>query len=484
MLLMHRSYSNNRSSGFSLPELLLATSIGTFIVFVTFAFLRNITSDYSSSTTRQSLQDQSSSALDLIASEVRSSQRITTYLAQKADSPTIDKKCLPKQMGEYLFSIELPRQAPSNDVYTKNLTSTDYYTKHFKDWQPKLNKLHECPYITFYLRKKLHNHEKGPYVLVRNGFNYNNLGYYDLTKRTDSVLLDSVSASSVNSSIPRLKKDCPSFPPPYNNKWALLKKHGFTACVDPDRRTMLLKVSTAAENKQLSTTSKLYQWDSRGTSSLIARGGTSPTFGGHPINSCDKLVFLIDLSGSMSWGHRGYPGRSRLSVALDELGNAVSSCPDSATINILTFAHGTHNSYSCLPVISRLTPAIRSRLLTCLSRMYGSGGTMPWSQINKVFLSDAKELIILSDGAVYPSDHYARSNNWYHNYYRIYFQTPAWGRRYGHLPTLYIDYNKGPRRSNPLLIRAVSLDLDFCNGQRTASQNWLGVLSSGNCKLM
>ena len=108
----------------SLPELLLATS-RHFYCFVT-AFLRNITSDYSSSTTRQSLQDQSSSALDLIASEVRSSQRITTYLAQKADSPTIDKKCLPKQMGEYLFSIELPTSSVQRCLY-QNLTSTDYY---------------------------------------------------------------------------------------------------------------------------------------------------------------------------------------------------------------------------------------------------------------------------------------------------------------------------------------------------------------------
>ena len=46
--------------------------------------------------------------------------------------------------------------------------------------------------------------------------------------------------------------------------------------VDPERRTMLLKVSTGVDNLQLSSSSKLYQWDSRGTSSMIARGGHLP----------------------------------------------------------------------------------------------------------------------------------------------------------------------------------------------------------------
>ena len=329
------------------------------------------------------------------------------------------------------------------------------------------------------MRKKLYKNEKGPYVLVRSGFNYNSLGYYDLSKRTDTVLLDSVSASSGISGMNRLRKVCPSFPPPFNNKWSLLSKHGFTACVDPDRRTILLKVSTGVDNKQVSSSSKLYQWDSRGTSSLIARGGTSPSFGGHPINKCDRLVFLIDLSGSMSWGHSGYPGRSRLSVALDELSNAVSSCPDTGTINVLTFAHMNYNTYTCLPVISTLTPAIRAKLEACLNKMIASGGTVPWPQINKVFLSDAKELMILSDGEAWPRDSVAH-NHWYYRRYGVYFNTPEWGMRYGHLPSLYLDYNKGPRKQNPLLIRAVSLDLDFCTGSR----NWLGVLSSGNCKLM
>ena len=483
MLLKKFSPTRKSINGFTLTELLLSTSIGVFVVFITLSFLRNITSDFKTSSSRQDLQDQTSTALDLIASEVRSSKRISTYLSLNPDLPSIDKKCLPGNMSDYLFSIELPRQVSQSDVYKSNLSSPDYYEKHFKDWQPNLNKLHECPYIVFYLRKKNRKNERGPYVLMRHGFNFNSLGYYDISKKSDTVILDSISQSSNSSSSPRLKKVCPSFAPPYNKKWDLLQKHGFTACVDPERRTILLKVSTDYENKQISSSSKLYQWDSRGSSSLIARGGTTSTFGGHPINSCDQLVFLIDLSGSMSWGHSKYPGRSRLSVALDELSNAISSCPDSGTINVMTFAHDSRNSFSCLPTISKLTPAIRAQLLACLSRMYGSGGTIPWKQINAVFNSPAKELIILSDGAVYPSDHVAR-NTWTHIYYGIYFRTPEWSTRFGHLPSLYIDYNKGPRRRNPLLIRAVSLDLDFCTGQRQASRNWLGVLSSGNCKLM
>ena len=96
---------------------------------------------------------------------------------------------------EYLFSIELPRQATSKDTYTSNLSGSDYYTKTFKDWQPNLKKLHECPYIVFYLRKKIHKNEKGPYVLARYGFNFNSLGYYDLGQKSETVLLDSVSES-------------------------------------------------------------------------------------------------------------------------------------------------------------------------------------------------------------------------------------------------------------------------------------------------
>ena len=333
-MLLKQYFHIRPRSGFTLIELLLATSIGSLIVFVSFSFLRNISSDFSTARSRQTLQDQSSAALDLIATEVRSSKRISTYLSKKADSPVIEKKCLPSTSGEYLFSIELPRQAPSKDTYTSNLRGADYYTKTFKDWQPNLKKLHDCPYIVFYLRKNIHKNEKGPYVLARYGFNFNDMGYYDLSKKSETVLLDSVSESPSASTSPRLKKVCPSFAPPFNKKWDLLRKHGFAACVDPERRTMLLKVSTGVENSQLSSSSKLFQWDTRGTSSMIARGGTTSTFGGHPIRSCDQLVFLIDLSGSMNWQHSKYPGRSRLSVALDELENAVSSCPDTGTINV------------------------------------------------------------------------------------------------------------------------------------------------------
>ena len=54
-------------------------------------------------------------------------------------------------------------------------------------------------------------------------------------------------------------------------------------------------------------------------------------------------------------------------------------------------------------------------------------------QINNVFNSSAKQLIVLSDGEAWPSDLYARNTSW-HNYYGVYFQTSEWGRRYGYLP--------------------------------------------------
>ena len=73
-MLLKQYFNNRPRSGFTLLELLLATSIGSLIVFVSFSFLRNISSDFSTARSRQSLQDQSSAALDLIATEVRSSR--------------------------------------------------------------------------------------------------------------------------------------------------------------------------------------------------------------------------------------------------------------------------------------------------------------------------------------------------------------------------------------------------------------------------
>ena len=108
---------------------------------------------------------------------------------------------------------------------------------------------------------------------------------------------------------------------------------------------------------------------------------------------------------------------------------------------------------------------------------------MPWRQINNVFNSSAKELIILSDGQVTPSDLIARNTYWY-RWYGIYFQGSGGPMQFGYLPKLYLDYNMGPRSSKPLLIRSVSLDLDFCAGQRVANLNWLSKISSGNCKLL
>ena len=131
-MLLKQYFHKRPLLGFTLLELLLATSIGSLIVFVSFSFLRNISSDFSTSRSRQTLQDQSSAALDLIATEVRSSKRISTYLSLKQDSPVISKKCLPITSREYLFSIELPRQATSKDTYTSNLRVQTITLKHSK----------------------------------------------------------------------------------------------------------------------------------------------------------------------------------------------------------------------------------------------------------------------------------------------------------------------------------------------------------------
>ena len=171
---------------------------------------------------------------------------------------------------------------------------------------------------------------------------------------------------------------------------------------------------------------------------------------------------MIDVSGSMGW----YGGR-RLAAAKRELLKAISMCSDDAEINVTAWSSSGYFEKKVFTSPQKLTQANRNLLKRSINGFYAYGGTDPWRALDaNIQDPNVKEIVVLSDGETWPRPY---------GYKRIGTLTCS-----GAYASCYKKYNDTYRSNNPVIIKTVSLDLNFCGNQ------WMGQiadLNGGSCIL-
>jgi HEAT repeat protein len=164
-------------------------------------------------------------------------------------------------------------------------------------------------------------------------------------------------------------------------------------------------------------------WEAQGAQLVVtgkreprSDGGTSADgFCGIPIQGT-RVVFVLDLSGSMNWAMRGREqqgGRRQTATGLDfakqELHRAMATISPQAQFNLITF-NGDAKAESWSKDLVAASPKNRERFLKFVDKLEARGGTNLWSalelalRIDSVaygsrYATDVDEVFVLSDGA-------------------------------------------------------------------------------------
>ena len=282
------------------------------------------------------------------------------------------------------------------------------------------------------------------------------------SRSSTTLILDNISQNS------KRPLKCPS------GKWKAVKRGGIEVCID-QRLKRMAKITMALNNGDLpGTTAEGSSTQRQGAMTEIFRDDAMPGGGGGggtggkckkasgcslgpQAVTCDKTSFMIDVSGSMSW----YGGR-RLAAAKRELLKVISECSDDAEINVTAWSSSGYFERKIFSTPQKLTQANRDLLRKSINGFYGYGGTDPGRALDaNIQDPKVKEIVVLSDGQTYPRPY---------GYKRI-------GRLncgYGAFANCYKKYNDTYRSNNPVVIKTVSLDLNFCGNQ------WMGQLADLN----
>ncbi len=125
-------------------------------------------------------------------------------------------------------------------------------------------------------------------------------------------------------------------------------------------------------------------------------GGTTAGFYGIPLRS-DRVVFVIDQSGSMSALDTKLEGKTRLETALGEVRAAVDHMGDRDRANVILFHTTVHPWHDRL---QRLTKKNRGELASYLDDKQPMGGTNLYDALELALLEeDVDTIFLLSDGA-------------------------------------------------------------------------------------
>jgi Mg-chelatase subunit ChlD len=146
-----------------------------------------------------------------------------------------------------------------------------------------------------------------------------------------------------------------------------------------------------------------------------AGSGTSGSFCGIPIQGT-RVVFVLDLSGSMDWAMKGQDTGSRrrdrptgLDFAKEELRRAVAAIAPHAQFNLITF-NGDSRCELWNKDLVVATDKNRERFLKYVDGLKARGGTNLWSALEEAlrigslaydakYESQLDEIFVLSDGA-------------------------------------------------------------------------------------
>lgn len=128
-------------------------------------------------------------------------------------------------------------------------------------------------------------------------------------------------------------------------------------------------------------------------------GGTSAGFYGIPIES-ERVIFVIDQSGSMSAADRGTGGegeaKNRLEAAVLEVKRALGNLPTGSRVNVLFF-HTTHQGWR--DRLTKLGKRTRADLIDHLDKQRPTGGTNIYDPLAAALQDDDVDtVLLLSDG--------------------------------------------------------------------------------------
>ncbi|MHC4550674.1 MAG: HEAT repeat domain-containing protein [Planctomycetota bacterium] len=129
----------------------------------------------------------------------------------------------------------------------------------------------------------------------------------------------------------------------------------------------------------------------------VPHGGrrTFATFYGVPVES-DRVIFVIDQSGSMGQGQRGREGKTELEKAVDETLQVAAKLPPGARINVILFESVVTRWKKGLVKLTRFA---RGGLKAYLRRKRAHGATNLYDALEMALLSEGVDTIyLLSDG--------------------------------------------------------------------------------------
>lgn len=430
-----------RQNGFTLAELIVAMLIASITVTAGVKLSQTVVDNSRKSQQNEQAVRLADITIDQIQQEIRNGEELVDV---ESELPT---GCNGYQTAgiEFLFAVDIPDQAMSLDDYDISKGS------------PKLTTV-KCPIV---YGTKLTSEGR---TLYRIGPEISEKGYYDPTTENTSVVLEGIHTTqqtSVNQQ--SLKQQCTT------PKWKYIEQGGMAVCIDQRMKRMAkLAITMKADGAALTAQPSTHRQGGAMTELLSSeatasggnpskcKAGSGCNLKGQPI-SCDKTSFMIDTSGSMGW----YGGR-RLAAAKRDLLKAIDMCSDVAEINVTAWSSRGYFEKKVFNSPQKLTSANRNILKREILGFRAYGGTDPWRDLDKAIQDqNVKEIVILSDGETWPYPYGYKSIGPLYCGYTQYADC-------------YKRYNDNYRSSNPVVIKSVSVDLNFCGN------GWMGKLADLN----
>ena len=172
-----------KKNGFTLVELILASSISLSTILIGFYVLRNIIEGNKIDEIQVGLNSQVNDAIDFIIDEVESGERI---IDTESDIKSLNNACSFPEGETFIFGIKLPNQALVKSGYKQD---GDEYN---------LSQI-DCPIV--YSLKQNSSNQNASYSLQRYGPQFNEKGFYlspSFNAFKTSTILDNVSSKELS----------------------------------------------------------------------------------------------------------------------------------------------------------------------------------------------------------------------------------------------------------------------------------------------
>ena len=448
-------YKKKSSKAFTLPELLVASSISLVVLTAGYYLAKVVLEANKADQTRINLYSRIDNALDFVVDEVNSGKRI---LYDLNDFPK-NKSCKKPLKDQFLIGIQLPYQASESSSYLSESGEGNSWNE--------VN----CP-IVYSLKKDLtYSGREGSYQLWRNGPKINEKGFYTSVNFSDSIITDKIRYAPID-------------PMPCQKGWFMKTVKGIAICTDPNKKYVELSISAEVKkfngkyqftSKSSGAFSRIQDGDFRGevntrsSKSESSKVCISPPCSVYGTNITKKnITFIIDESASMGCRYRWclIQGKTRIESAKLQLIKAIIGLNEDVKIQVIAFGSRDRYLWRSGPRVA--TKSNKLLAIKWISRIRAyQQSTNPWKSLsNTIKDQNVGQIIILSDGVP--------------NNYRGYCRTSN-GDQYNYPQDACISEANENRANNsiPVQIDTISIGYNACNHWYN-DYNWMGRLASSN----